>query len=192
MSSPQHRCWRPDALLRETLSRRATGLRSAGAGSFSAGDNRIARGGTPVPELPHSVRTRDRLTGRSAETAVLASFVGSASSTGAALLVTGEPGVGKSVLLDATAQEASASGATVLRAGGVEFEAEISFAGLHQVLLPLLDEVECLPEPHREALTVPLGLSRGPVPARLLVSAASLALLRNAAASRPVLKIGPP
>ncbi|MGY1603973.1 AAA family ATPase [Geodermatophilus sp. SYSU D00815] len=129
----------------------------------------------------------NRLIGRSAEQAVLTAFLGSVSDAGAALLVTGEPGVGKSALLDATAQEAAASGATVLRAQGVDFEAEIGFAGLHQLLLPLLDEVEALQEPHREALTVPLGLSRGPVPARLLVSAASLALLRHAASSRPVL-----
>jgi DNA-binding CsgD family transcriptional regulator len=129
------------------------------------------------------------LVGRSAETSVLAAFLDRALGTGAVLLVTGEPGVGKTVLLETAARDAAAAGATVVQAAGVEFEAEVGFAGLNQLLLPLLGDLETLPEPHREALVVALGLGAGPSPHRLLVSAAVLCLLTRAAESRPVLVV---
>src|SRR3954469_10540987 len=97
------------------------------------------------------------LVSRSAETAVLHSFVERFLTSGAALLVTGDPGVGKSALLDVAEQEATTAGATVVHAEGVEFEAEVSFAGLNQILLPLLGHLDALPEPHQEALAVALG-----------------------------------
>jgi DNA-binding CsgD family transcriptional regulator len=143
-----------------------------------------------LPEALTSVRAAEEgLVGRSAESAVLAAFLERALDTGAALLVTGEPGVGKTALLETVVGDAAASGATVLRAAGVEFEAEVGFAGLNQLLLPLLDHLEALPEPHRDALLVALGLGAGPSPHRLLVSAAVLGLLTRAAESRPVLVV---
>ena len=152
----------------------------------SAGD---AWEGTPLPDALASVRTADAgLVGRSAECAALASFLDRALGTGAVLLVTGEPGVGKTVLLESVVRDAVAADATVLQAAGVEFEAEVGFAGLNQLLLPLLGDLETLPEPHREALVVALGLGAGPSPHRLLVSAAVLCLLTRAAESRPVLE----
>ncbi len=143
-----------------------------------------------MPDALASVRTADAgLIGRSAESSTLASFLDRALGTGDALLVTGEAGVGKTLLLDRAASDAAAAGATVLQAAGVEFEAEVSFAGLNQLLLPLLDDLEPLPAPHRQALAVALGLGAGPPPHRLLVSAAVLGLLTRAAESRPVLVV---
>ena len=127
------------------------------------------------------------LFGRSAESTALAAFLDRALADGAALLVTGEPGVGKTVLLEEVAARAEDSAATVLRAAGVEFEAEVGFAGLHQLLLPLVGDLATLPEPHREALCVALALGSGPAPHRLLVSAGVLELLTRASSSRPVL-----
>ncbi len=115
-------------------------------------------------------------------------FLAAARTDGEALLVTGEPGVGKTVLLDA-ASAAPALGMRILRAAGVQFEAGTSFSGLNQVLLPLLGELQQLPAAPRNALNIALGFGNGPPPARLVVSNAALALLRQAATARPVLVI---
>ena len=103
--------------------------------------------------------------------------------------LSGDPGVGKTALLNVLADYASASGTMVLRVVGGEFEAEISFTGLNQALLPLLGHFGELGSTHRAALGVALGLGAGPVPDRLLVSNAALALLRHAAARVPLLLI---
>ncbi len=141
-----------------------------------------------MSHLPTSERTGiGHLVGRSAEMATVTAFLDRTSNSGAALLVTGEPGVGKTAVLEAAAEAAAASGTTVLRASGVDFEAGIDFAGLHLLLLPLLGELAALPVPQADALTAALGLSGGPAAPPLLVSAASLSLLRHVAARRPVL-----
>jgi len=97
--------------------------------------------------------------------------------------------VGKTALLNVLAASGSASGTTVLRVVGAEFEGEISFTGLNQALLPLLGHFDELDPAHRDALRVALGLGAGPAPDRLLVSNAALALLRHAAARVPLLLI---
>src|SRR5580698_10033420 len=86
------------------------------------------------------------------------------------LVVRGEPGVGKSALLEYLAGRAS--GCRVVRAAGVESEMELVFAGLHQLLAPVLDHAEGLPVPQREALRTAFGLSAGPAPDRFLVGLA--------------------
>ena len=105
------------------------------------------------------------------------------------LLLSGEPGVGKTALLDAAASEAAASGLRVLRAGGAEFEADISFSGLNQLLLPLLEDLSRLDGSLRDALSVALGFAEGPPADRLTVASAVLALLRQAASARPLLLV---
>ena len=129
------------------------------------------------------------LVGRSGELALIGAFVERASTGGDTLLLFGEPGAGKTALLDAAAGAASDAGILVLRAAGVEFEADLAFSGLHQVLLPLLDEFGQLSAAHRDALNVALGYGKGPPPDRLLVSTAALTVLRQAAAASPVLVI---
>ena len=127
--------------------------------------------------------------GRSGELALIGAFVERACTGGDTLLLFGEPGAGKTALLDAAAAAASDAGTLVLRAAGVEFEADLAFSGLHQVLLPLLDVFGQLSAAHRDALNVALGYGEGPPPDRLLVSTATLTVLRQAAAASPVLVI---
>jgi DNA-binding CsgD family transcriptional regulator/tetratricopeptide (TPR) repeat protein/energy-coupling factor transporter ATP-binding protein EcfA2 len=131
----------------------------------------------------------ETLIGRRGELATVRALVERARSSGEALLIIGEPGVGKTMLLDAAAGMASSAGACVLRASGVEFEAGISFSGLNQTLLPLLAELAHLTAAYRNALNVALGFGEGPAPDRLVVSNATLALLRQAAVARPVLVV---
>jgi len=129
------------------------------------------------------------LFGRSSELALITAFVQRAGIDGEALLLLGEPSVGKTVFLDVAVDAASEAGMRVLRAAGVEFEADLTYSGLHQVLFPLLDEFGRLSAVHRDALNAALGYGAGPAPDRLLVSAATLTALRQAAATTPVLVI---
>ena len=109
-----------------------------------------------------------------------------AAGDGGALLVAGEAGVGKTVLLNEAGELAVAEGMRVLRAAGVEFEVDMPFSGLHQVLLPLLDELERLTLDQRDALNVALGFLDGEPPTRLVVCGAALTLLRQAAVAGPL------
>src|SRR4029077_5013429 len=126
------------------------------------------------------------LTGRLSEREVLDRFVaGVRARGGRALGGRGEPGVGKTALLDYLAGRAS--GCLVVRAAGVQSEMELAFAGLHQLCAPLLDHADSLPGPQRDALRTALGLSAGPVPDRFLVGLAVLGLLSEAAGERPLI-----
>ena len=125
------------------------------------------------------------LTGRFSERAVLDRFVADVRvGQGRALVVRGEPGMGKTVLLDYLAGRAS--GCLVVRAAGVQSEMELAFAGLHQLCAPMLDHAQALPVPQREALRTALGLSAGPAPDRFLVGLAVLGLLSETAGKRPL------
>ncbi|RAJ72570.1 MULTISPECIES: LuxR family transcriptional regulator [unclassified Streptomyces] len=113
----------------------------------------------------------------------------SAPHAGGALLLSGDPGVGKSAVLDAVAAAAAQDGTRVLRAAGAEFEADIGYSALHQILLPLHGALDRLAAPGREAMTVALGFGAGPPPDRLVVCNTTLALLRSVAEKSPVLLI---
>ena len=127
--------------------------------------------------------------GRERELALIEEFLTRTRIDGDAMFVVGDPGTGKTLLLDYAAQRASASGIRVLAAQGVEFEAEMSFSGLNQALLPLSSEFTSLSAAQGEALSVALGLSEGAAPAGLVLSNAVLAALRLAAAKQPVLLV---
>src|SRR5467141_1880433 len=99
------------------------------------------------------------------------------------LVVRGEPGVGKTALLEYLAEHAS--GCRVVRAAGVQSEMELAFAGLHQLLGPLLDRLERLPMPQRDALRTAFGVSPGSAPDRFFIGLAVLNLLSDAAEERP-------
>jgi DNA-binding CsgD family transcriptional regulator len=101
-----------------------------------------------------------------------------------ALVVRGEPGVGKSALLEYLTEQAS--GCRVARAAGVECEMELAFAGLHQLCAPMLDRWERLPGPQRDALGVVFGLTDGDAPDRFVVGLAVLSLLSDVAQERPL------
>jgi DNA-binding CsgD family transcriptional regulator len=101
------------------------------------------------------------------------------------LVLRGEPGVGKTALVDYAV--GSASGFRVARAVGVQSEVELAFAALHQLCAPMLDRLEHLPGPQRDALGAAFGLNAGTAPERFLVGLAGLSLLSETAHERPLL-----
>lgn len=101
------------------------------------------------------------------------------------LVVHGEPGVGKTALLDYVAVQAL--GCRVVRASGVQSEMELPFAGLHQVCAPLLDRLDQLPGPQQDALGTAFGISAGAAPDRFLVGLAVLGLLSQTATEQPLM-----
>jgi DNA-binding CsgD family transcriptional regulator/tetratricopeptide (TPR) repeat protein len=103
----------------------------------------------------------------------------------AVLVIRGEAGVGKTALLRYAARQAS--GFRVAQIAGVESEMELPFAGLHQLCGPMLEHLGALPEPQQVALRVALGLSSGDAPDRFRVGLATLGLLSEVAAARPLL-----
>ncbi|GAA3592809.1 LuxR family transcriptional regulator [Streptomyces osmaniensis] len=128
-----------------------------------------------------------RLVGRDGDLAFIHSFFNDSAVHGAALLLSGEAGVGKTAVLDAVASGAVRDGVRVLRAAGVQFEADISYAGLNQLLVPLFDDFDVLDPVHRDALRVAIGIGGAPAPDRLLTSTAVLLLLRLTSARTPLL-----
>jgi AAA ATPase domain len=102
----------------------------------------------------------------------------------AVLVVRGEPGIGKTALLDYAAGRAV--GFRVVRAWGVESEMELAFAGLHQLCVPMLGRLDQLPGPQRDALAVAFGMREGPAPDRFLVGLAVLSLLAATAEDQPL------
>jgi hypothetical protein len=96
----------------------------------------------------------------------------------------GEAGVGKTALLEYVAERASEC--RIARVAGVESEMELAFAGLHQLRAPLLDGLETLPSPQRDALRVAFGIQDGAAPDRFLVALATLSLLAEAAEVEPL------
>ena len=101
------------------------------------------------------------------------------------LVVRGEPGAGKTALLDWVIE--SAAGLRVARVAGVESEMELAFAALQQLCAPMLDQLAGLPDPQRAALGVAFGLEAGAAPDRFLVGLAALSLLSEAAEQQPLL-----
>ena len=147
---------------------------------------------SPVTEhvmRPADGRPAAGLIGRDHEVDRLRAFLATARADGGALLINGEPGIGKTVLLETAAYEASEAGTRVLHAAGIEFEAGMSFSGLNQLLFPILDTVPQLPSVHRDALNVALGFGEGVPPSPLVVSNAVLVLLRTATPNRPLLLV---
>ncbi|MEU4428331.1 BREX system ATP-binding domain-containing protein, partial [Actinoplanes sp. NPDC024001] len=101
------------------------------------------------------------------------------------LVLRGEAGTGKTVLLDYTAEHAPAG--RVIRVAGVEPETELAYSALQQLCAPLLEHLDRLPEPQREALSTAFGLSAGRPPEGLLIGLAVLGLLAEAASEQPLI-----
>jgi DNA-binding CsgD family transcriptional regulator len=104
---------------------------------------------------------------------------------GRALVVRGEPGVGKTALLDYLAEYAA--GCRVVRVAGVQSEIELAYAGLYQLCAPMLDRLQRLPAPQRAALRTAFGLGSGSAPDRFLVGLAVLSLLAEVAEEHPLI-----
>ncbi|MBD5788306.1 AAA family ATPase [Cellulosimicrobium terreum] len=125
------------------------------------------------------------LLGRRRECDELARLVATVrSGRSAALVLSGEAGVGKSALLDHLGE--NALDCHVVRASGVESEMELVFAGLHQVCAPFLDLLDRLPGPQAAVLRIAFGYEGGDVPDRFFVGLATLSLLSEATGDRPI------
>ena len=136
------------------------------------------------PVIAAAVSAAPRLIGRAAELEVLSGLLDRVAERGGALVVRGEPGVGKTALLDSLL--AGATGCVIARVAGVESEMELAFAGLHQLCGPFLDRLGLLPGPQRDALAAAFGLRAGHAPEMFLVGLAVLGLLSEVAEERPV------
>jgi AAA ATPase domain len=101
------------------------------------------------------------------------------------LVIRGEAGLGKTALLRHAVGQAA--GFKVAQIAGIESEMELPFAGLHQLCAPMLSQVDMLPEPQRDALSIAFGLSLGKVPESFLVALATLSLLAQIAEEQPLL-----
>ncbi|WIY06459.1 AAA family ATPase [Amycolatopsis mongoliensis] len=105
------------------------------------------------------------------------------------VVLRGEAGIGKSALVAETAAAASVAGLRVLRTTGAEAERNLAYAGLHQLLHPVRAGVAELPAPQRDALRTALGLAAGAEPGAYLVGLATLTLLAEEAAAKPLLLV---
>lgn len=127
-----------------------------------------------------------RLRGRTDECETLRGLLSTArSGSSQVLVVRGEPGVGKSELLTYVSEHAS--GFRCASVAGVQSDMELAFAGLQQLCAPLLDHLDDLPEPQREALNVAFGRGMGATPDRFLVGLAVLSLMAAATSGQPLL-----
>jgi hypothetical protein len=131
---------------------------------------------------------RSRLLGRRSECDALDQLLADAlAGRSQVIVVRGEAGVGKSALLRYLSERVA--GWHVATAVGVESEMELAYSGLHQLCGPMLDQLDRLPIPQREALATVFGQSSGPPPDRFLVGLAALTLLADAAERQPLVCI---
>jgi len=143
---------------------------------------------TASPSAPTDTVRGSRLYGRRAECQALDRLLADVrAGQSRVLIIHGEAGAGKTVLLDYLAERSSGSGCRVARMVGVQSETELAFAGLHQLCAPMLRRAERLPEPQRDALRTASGLAAGPPPDGFLVGLAVLSLLAGVAGERPLI-----
>jgi DNA-binding CsgD family transcriptional regulator len=143
-----------------------------------------------MPGIDHDTATAEqlpgcRLYGRRGECEMLDRLVADVRAGQSRVLVLrGEPGTGKTALLDYLAQRAA--GCRVARVTGVEPETDMAFAGLHQLCVPFLGRLGHLPDPQRDALRTAFNMQGGNVPGRFVVGLATLSLLSDLARERPL------
>jgi DNA-binding CsgD family transcriptional regulator len=140
-------------------------------------------GGVPLVDAGPELIEREQ------ESAVLDTLLDRLPDGGGALVVRGEPGIGKSVLLQRMRRRAAAQGARPLVTSGVESEAEFAFAGLHQLLRPLIGALTQLPESQRQILEAALGLGVDLKPDPYRVAVAAFQLICDVADSVPLVLI---
>lgn len=126
------------------------------------------------------------LIGRDVEIQQIMSLIDGIAEQGTALVVRGEAGIGKSALLALVIAQVRAHGMGVLIAQGVQSEAQLPFAGLHQLVRPILARTNELLDTQREALLAAFGLSTAPAPEFLLIAMAALDLLTTTAEHTPL------
>src|SRR4051794_7702095 len=135
------------------------------------------------------LRSQAPLLGRDTEQRLLTSLLDETATRGEGLVLRGEPGVGKSALLAEVAQAARARDMAVLMTAGVQSEAHLPFAGLHQLLRPVRSRVAGLPAVQRAALDAAFGLTEALAPEHFRIAMAALDLLSDVASESPLLVI---
>ena len=134
-------------------------------------------------------KDRAPLLGRETDIEALTGLLDDVEQTGAALVLRGDPGIGKSRLLGEAAAVARERGLTVLSATGVQSEARLGFSGLHQLLRPVKGRAADLIPAHREALDAAFGITDGPAPDLFRIGMAALDLVSGVAHDTPLLLI---
>jgi hypothetical protein len=129
------------------------------------------------------------LFGREVELQAIDDLLDHVRDSGGSLVVSGGPGVGKSALLGEASRRAQGRGMLVLTATGVPSEAELPFAGLHQLLLPILSRTSGLAASQRDALLAAFGLGDAAAPDMFPMAMAALDLLAASATDAPVLVV---
>jgi DNA-binding CsgD family transcriptional regulator len=127
------------------------------------------------------------LVGRARELRRLHDLLAVLSQHGGGLLLRGEPGIGKSALLAEATRSASERGMRVLRTTGVQSEARLPFAGLHQLLWPVIDRLDMLAPPQRHALLAAFGMTERDTPDVFLIALGTLNVLSEVATAAPVM-----
>ncbi|WP_250032213.1 helix-turn-helix transcriptional regulator [Paractinoplanes maris] len=140
------------------------------------------------PATTEPMRSR-HLVGRDEELDRLTRSFGRLPYEGTVVVVDGEPGIGKTALVAATARAGRAVGLRHVHCAGLQHGASPGFSGLHQLLQPLLGGLPALPARQRAALSTALGLSHGDLPHRLMISLGALGLVEEAAHRRPLLLV---
>jgi DNA-binding CsgD family transcriptional regulator len=141
----------------------------------------VQAGAERVATAPRELLGRDR------DLADLFALVDGIEERGGALVVRGEAGIGKSALLAAAQERALERGVAVVSTAGALSEAQLAFAGLHQLLLPSLGHLDLLPDPQRQALETAFGIAEGDAPDLFLVGLATLGLVAERSAETPLL-----
>jgi hypothetical protein len=129
------------------------------------------------------------LVGREREIGAIETLLDGVEGSQTVLIVRGEPGIGKSALLSEASRRAKERGMVVLKTTGVQSEARLPFAGLHQLLWPVHEQIDLLPAPQREAMLAAFGMADTDTPDLFLISMATLNLLSASARSSPVVLI---
>ena len=142
--------------------------------------------GVPAP-TPSLDDAGVRLIGRTRERKALAGLLAEVGARGAALVLRGQPGIGKSALLRETRRAGTARGMQVLGTSGAQSESGLAFAGLHQLLRPVLGQLENLPPRQRAALGATFGTADAAAAEPFLIALAALQLLSEAAERAPLL-----
>lgn len=142
-----------------------------------------------IAETKNDQAPRERLIGRERELRALTGLLDGIQDCGAAVVLRGEAGIGKSLLVETAADEARVRGLQVLTTTGVESEAHLPFAGLHQLLLPVLADADHLPPPQKRAVDVAFGVVDDAPPELFLIALATLHLLSDTAARTPKLLV---
>ena len=139
--------------------------------------------------MPALSKDRAPLLGRETELETLTGLLDDVDQSGAALVLRGDPGIGKSRLLAEVAAAARERGIVVLSTTGVQSEARLAFAGLHQLLRPVKDHAADLIPAQRATLDAAFGLTEGPAPEHFRIAMAALDLLSEVATDTPLLLI---